>query len=179
MKITTKAIFSWDNESQTYKETHCDSYLYDGKIDYCQGQGAEDLLSDIYNTLGFSIIENMGTELQHIAYTPGSLYSRQQPPTGYEEIFTVNEDAGIIQVENFIAEGQTMFDYGDISAQEVAELETDQANELIRDVRYKLRFLTTEQFDNQTSPYAGVILYTMEAEHALESANLNTPVSLQ
>jgi len=206
MKITTKAIFSWDNESQTYKETHCDYYLYDGKIDYCQGQGAEDLLSDIYNTLGFSIIENMGTELQHIAYTPGSLYSRQQPPTGYEEIFTVNEDAGIIQVENFIAEGQTMFaqqpaqviltkvedaltvrkaaladkgyydpDYGDISAQEVAELETVQANELIRDVRYKLRFLTTEQFDNQTSPYAGVILYTMEAEHALESANLNTP----
>ena len=42
MKITTKAIFSWDNESQTYKETHCDSYLYDGKIDYCQEEGASE-----------------------------------------------------------------------------------------------------------------------------------------
>jgi len=37
MKITTKAIFSWDNKSQSYKEIYSDYYLYNGEVDYCQG----------------------------------------------------------------------------------------------------------------------------------------------
>ena len=60
MKITTKAIFSWDNESQTYKETHCDSYLYDGKIDYCQEEnedGARDAIQDIQTALNSAILK--------------------------------------------------------------------------------------------------------------------------
>ena len=60
MKITTKAIFSWDNESQTYKETHCDSYLYDGEIDYCQEEnedGARDAIQDIQTALNSAILK--------------------------------------------------------------------------------------------------------------------------
>ncbi len=41
MKITTKAIFSWDNKSQSYKEIYSDYYLYNGEVDYCQGAEEE------------------------------------------------------------------------------------------------------------------------------------------
>lgn len=36
MKINTKVIFEWDDESKQYEEVYCESYDYDGAIDKCQ-----------------------------------------------------------------------------------------------------------------------------------------------
>lgn len=37
MKINTKVIFEWNDESKQYEEVYCESYDYDGEVAECQG----------------------------------------------------------------------------------------------------------------------------------------------
>jgi hypothetical protein len=36
MKINTKVVFEWNDESKQYEEIYCESYDYDGEVAECQ-----------------------------------------------------------------------------------------------------------------------------------------------
>ena len=44
MKINTKVVFEWNDDTKQYEEIYCESYEYDGEVAECQNEDEEGII---------------------------------------------------------------------------------------------------------------------------------------
>ena len=71
MKINTKVVFEWNDDTKQYEEIYCESYDYNGEVAECQGE--EDAAAEV---VAAAFFEGKATIEQFLDYFNNHIFKK-------------------------------------------------------------------------------------------------------